>query len=44
LSTTILWQTADPQLETVPGFTNVGDWDLAPLIVANGVVYGQAAK
>ena len=42
---TILWQTADPQLETVPGFTNVGVWDLAPLTVANGVVYaGSMAK
>ena len=36
----ILWQTADPQTETVPGFTNVGVWDLAPVTVANGVVYG----
>jgi polyvinyl alcohol dehydrogenase (cytochrome) len=42
---TILWQTADPQLETVPGFTNVSVWDLAPLTVANGVVYaGSMAK
>ena len=41
----ILWQTADPQIETVPGFTNVGVWDLAPLTVANGVVYaGSMAK
>jgi polyvinyl alcohol dehydrogenase (cytochrome) len=42
---TILWQTADPQIETVPGFTNVGVWDLAPVSVANGVVYaGSMAK
>jgi polyvinyl alcohol dehydrogenase (cytochrome) len=42
---TILWQTADPQVETVPGFTNVGVWDLAPLTVANSVVYaGSMAK
>src|SRR5262245_31695936 len=42
---TILWQTADPQTESVPGFTNVGVWDLAPLTVANGVVYaGSMAK
>jgi polyvinyl alcohol dehydrogenase (cytochrome) len=41
----ILWQTADPQIETVPNFTNVGVWDLAPLSVANGVVYaGSMAK
>ena len=41
----ILWQTADPQLETIPGFTNVGVWDLAPVSVANGVVYaGSMAK
>ena len=41
----ILWQTADPQIETVPGFTNVGVWDLAPVTVANGVVYaGSMAK
>jgi len=42
----ILWQTADPQLETVPGFTTeVGVWDLAPVSVANGVVYaGSMAK
>jgi polyvinyl alcohol dehydrogenase (cytochrome) len=42
---TILWQTADPQTETVPGFTDVGVWDLAPVSVANGVVYaGSMAK
>jgi polyvinyl alcohol dehydrogenase (cytochrome) len=41
----ILWQTADPQTESVPGFANVGVWDLAPLSVANGVVYaGSMAK
>ena len=35
----ILWQVADPQTESVPGFTNVGVWDLGPVTVANGVVY-----
>lgn len=42
----ILWQTADPQVETIPGFsTSVGVWDLAPVTVANGVVYaGSMAK
>jgi polyvinyl alcohol dehydrogenase (cytochrome) len=38
----ILWQTADPQIETVPGFTDVGVWDLAPVTVANGVLYGSS--
>ena len=38
----ILWQTADPQLDPT---TNVGVWDLAPVSVANGVVYaGSMAK
>jgi len=42
----ILWQTADPQLETLPGATTpVGVWDLAPVSVANGVLYaGSMAK
>ena len=45
ISGKILWQTADPQTETVPGFTSVGVWDLAPVSVANGVVYaGSMAK
>src|SRR5258705_6934905 len=35
----ILWQTADPQVETLPGLGVVGVWDLAPVTVANGVVY-----
>ncbi len=35
----IVWQTADPQTESVPGFANVGVWDLGPVSVANGVVY-----
>jgi polyvinyl alcohol dehydrogenase (cytochrome) len=35
----ILWQTADPQLETLPGVGVVGVWDLAPVSVANGVAY-----
>jgi polyvinyl alcohol dehydrogenase (cytochrome) len=47
----ILWQTADPQLETLtspgppPTSQTVGVWDLAPLSVANEVVYaGSMAK
>src|SRR4029079_10481866 len=35
----ILWQTADPQIETLAGLGTVGVWDLAPVSVANGVVY-----
>jgi polyvinyl alcohol dehydrogenase (cytochrome) len=35
----ILWQTADPQVETLPGLGTVGLWDLAPVTVANGVLY-----
>jgi polyvinyl alcohol dehydrogenase (cytochrome) len=36
----ILWQTADPQTETLPAPTGtVGVWDLAPVTAANGVVY-----
>jgi polyvinyl alcohol dehydrogenase (cytochrome) len=35
----ILWQTADPQSESVPGFSGVGVWDLGPVSVANGVAY-----
>ena len=38
----IIWQTADPQTETVPGFTNVGVWDLGPVSSANGVVYAAS--
>ena len=38
----ILWQTADPQLETLSGLGTVGVWDLAPLSVANGVVYASS--
>jgi polyvinyl alcohol dehydrogenase (cytochrome) len=36
---TILWQTADPQVETLPSLGVVGVWDLGPVTVANGVVY-----
>jgi polyvinyl alcohol dehydrogenase (cytochrome) len=36
---TILWQTADPQTETLAGLGTVGVWDLAPVSAANGVVY-----
>jgi polyvinyl alcohol dehydrogenase (cytochrome) len=40
---TILWQTADPQVETLPGLgEEVGVWDLAPVTVANGVVYAAS--
>jgi polyvinyl alcohol dehydrogenase (cytochrome) len=35
----IIWQTADPQLETLPSVGVVGVWDLAPVTVANGVAY-----
>jgi polyvinyl alcohol dehydrogenase (cytochrome) len=38
----ILWQTADPQVETLPGLGVVGVWDLAPVSVANGVVYASS--
>jgi polyvinyl alcohol dehydrogenase (cytochrome) len=37
----ILWQTADPGTETLAGST-VGVWDLAPVSVANGVVYAAS--
>jgi polyvinyl alcohol dehydrogenase (cytochrome) len=39
---TILWQTADPQVETLPGLGVVGVWDLAPVTTANGVLYGAS--
>ncbi len=39
---TILWQTADPQVETLPSVGVVGVWDLAPVTVANGVVYAAS--
>jgi polyvinyl alcohol dehydrogenase (cytochrome) len=38
----ILWQTADPQVETLTGLGTVGVWDLAPVSVANGVVYASS--
>jgi len=38
----ILWQTADPQVETLPGLGTVGVWDLAPVTVANGVLYASS--
>ena len=37
----ILWPTADPGTEVVAGST-VGVWDLAPVSVANGVVYAAS--
>ena len=38
----ILWQTADPQTESLPGLGVVGVWDLAPVTVANGVLYASS--
>jgi polyvinyl alcohol dehydrogenase (cytochrome) len=38
----ILWQTADPQVETLAGSGVVGVWALAPVTVANGVVYASS--
>ncbi|HEX7794601.1 MAG TPA: PQQ-binding-like beta-propeller repeat protein [Vicinamibacterales bacterium] len=38
----IIWQTADPQLETLPGLGTVGVWDLAPVSVANGILYASS--
>jgi polyvinyl alcohol dehydrogenase (cytochrome) len=38
----ILWQTADPQVETLPGMGVVGVWDLAPVTAANGIVYAAS--
>ncbi len=38
----ILWQTADPQTESLSGLGTVGVWDLAPVTVANGVVYASS--
>lgn len=39
----ILWQTADPQTETLPAPVGVvGVWDLAPVTVANGVLYAAS--
>jgi polyvinyl alcohol dehydrogenase (cytochrome) len=39
----ILWQTADPQVETLAApLGTVGVWDLAPVTVANGVLYASS--
>ena len=38
----ILWQTADPQVETLPGLGTVGVWALAPVTVANGILYAAS--
>jgi polyvinyl alcohol dehydrogenase (cytochrome) len=38
----ILWQRADPQVETLPGLGTVGVWDLGPVTVANGVLYAAS--
>jgi polyvinyl alcohol dehydrogenase (cytochrome) len=38
----IIWQTADLQVETLTGLGVVGVWDLAPVTVANGVVYASS--
>jgi polyvinyl alcohol dehydrogenase (cytochrome) len=38
----IIWQTADPQVETLTDLGVVGVWDLAPVTVANGLVYASS--
>jgi len=38
----ILWQTADPHVETLPVVGTVGVWDLAPVTVAHGVLYAAS--
>jgi polyvinyl alcohol dehydrogenase (cytochrome) len=38
----ILWQTADPQVEALPGLGVVGVWDVGPVTVANGIVYASS--
>src|SRR5581483_2168476 len=39
----ILWQTADPQTETLPApVGTVGVWDLGPVTAANGVVFASS--
>jgi polyvinyl alcohol dehydrogenase (cytochrome) len=38
----IIWQTADPQVETLAGLGTVGVWDLAPVSVANGILYASS--
>jgi polyvinyl alcohol dehydrogenase (cytochrome) len=38
----IIWQTADPQTEFLPGPGVVGVWDLAPVTIANGVLYASS--
>src|SRR5215831_14334518 len=38
----ILWQTADPQTENLAVLGTVGVWDLAPVTVANGVLYASS--
>jgi polyvinyl alcohol dehydrogenase (cytochrome) len=39
----IIWQTADPQTETLPDpVGTVGVWDLAPVTSANGVLYAAS--
>jgi polyvinyl alcohol dehydrogenase (cytochrome) len=38
----ILWQTADEQTETLTGLGTVNVWDLAPVTVANGVLYASS--
>src|SRR4029077_8705373 len=42
LTGVILWQTPDPQVETLTGVGVVGVWDLAPITVANGIVYASS--
>jgi polyvinyl alcohol dehydrogenase (cytochrome) len=38
----ILWQTADPQTEMLPGAGVVGVWDLAPVTVSHGLLYAAS--
>jgi|SRR5581483_7908143 len=39
----IVWQTADPQTETLPApLGTVGVWDLGPVTAANGVVFASS--
>jgi polyvinyl alcohol dehydrogenase (cytochrome) len=38
----ILWQTADPQVESLAGLGTVGVWDLAPVTAANGILYAAS--
>src|SRR5258705_1278893 len=39
---TIFWQTADPQVESLPGLGAVAEWDLAPASVRNGYLHASS--